>query len=77
MHTLSQLKKGDKARILGFNTHDKHYRQKLMAIGLSLGAYFEVQHCAPLGDPIALSVRGCCICLRKEEAQALIIEKCE
>lgn len=77
MLSLSHLKKGETARILGFATIDKSYRQQLMALGLTKGTRFEMVQSAPLGDPIALSVRGCCICLRKHEAQALLIEKCE
>ena len=76
MLTINQLQKGECARVLGFNVIDKSYRQKLMALGLTLGTRFEVLRRAPLGDPIALLVRGCCICLRKREAQALVIEKC-
>lgn len=76
MLSLSQLKKGESARILGFTAIDKSYRQKLMALGLTIGSCFEMVQTAPLGDPIALSVRGCCICLRKHEAQALLIERC-
>ena len=76
MINISQLRKGDTARVLGFQTIDKRYRQKLMSLGLTLGTRFEVLRRAPLGDPIALSVRGCCICLRKQEAQALLLERC-
>lgn len=77
MLTLNHLQNGEIARVLRFNTHDKAYRQKLMALGLTLGTRFKVVRRAPMGDPIALSIRGCTICLRKLEAEALLIERCE
>ena len=76
MLTLKQLQQGEAARVIGFHTIDKAYRQQLLALGLAVGTRFEVLRRAPLGDPIALTVRGCCISLRQEEAQALMIEKC-
>lgn len=76
MLTLLQLNIGESAQVVGFEPENKAYRQQLMALGLTIGTRFEVVRRAPLGDPIALIVKGCCICLRKNEAKILMIEKC-
>ena len=73
--TLSNMKSGDKGRILGFFPGSRSYRQKLLAMGLTPNTEFEVIRTAPLGDPVQLRVRHCFLCLRKMEAEILKIER--
>lgn len=74
--TISHLKRGDRARITGFNkTGDKAYRAKLLAMGLTPGTAFEVSRVAPLGDPIEIVIRGYALSLRKTEAEIFNIEE--
>lgn len=71
----SDLKVGNKARIIAFAGGDKVYRQRLISMGLLPGTEFEVTRMAPLGDPIEISVRGFALSLRKHEANLLKIEE--
>ena len=73
--TLSNMKSGERGRILGFSAGDRSYRQKLLAMGLTPNTEFEVIRTAPLGDPVQLRVRHCFLCLRKTEAEILKIER--
>lgn len=43
-------------------------------MGLTPKTEFEVVRVAPLGDPVEILVRGFHLSLRKQEADALIIE---
>lgn len=48
----SDLKKGDKVEIVGYNEGDARYKSKLLSMGLVRGVTLEVLQIAPLGDPI-------------------------
>lgn len=71
----SDLQPGDKAKIIGFGHCDKAYRQRLLAMGLTVGSVFSVLRKAPLGDPFHIEIRGSSLSLRKDEADSLVIEK--
>ncbi len=71
----TQLRIGHKARITAIQAGDKHYRRRLIAMGLIPGTIFTVKRIAPLGDPIEISVRGYALSLRKSEASLLAIEE--
>lgn len=73
MIKFSDLKPGDTACVVGFGTCDKAYLQRLLAMGLTRGAVFQVLRKAPLGDPFHIQVRGSSLSLRKEEADGLEI----
>ena len=75
MGKISELKRGDRAKITGFVQADRHYRQKLLAMGLTPGVVITIKRVAPLGDPVEIQVRGYALTLRRHEAQALVIEK--
>jgi Fe2+ transport system protein FeoA len=64
---LSALGIGEKARVLGFDLPPEH-RQRLLEMGLTVGAECEVVRFAPMGDPIDIKVRGYQLSLRKKEA---------
>jgi Fe2+ transport system protein FeoA len=72
---ISELKVGQKARIVTLLAGNKVYRQKLMAMGLTPGTPFTLSRIAPLGDPIEIQIRGVALSLRKEEANILQIEE--
>jgi ferrous iron transport protein A len=44
-------------------------REKLLELGCIPGEVLKVEHIAPLGDPIAISVTGSCFMLRKSDAR--------
>jgi len=68
------LKAGDCARVIRFNGLDTLYRNRLMSLGLTPGTEFQVQHVAPLGDPVDIRVRGFYLSLRRQEAGAMEVE---
>ncbi|ATE61085.1 FeoA family protein [Thauera sinica] len=72
---LKQLAVGDRAKVLGFSEGGGAYRRKLLALGLTPGAELSVTRVAPMGDPVEIRVRGFALSLRKDEADALTVEK--
>ena len=71
---LSALKIGEKARVLGFELPPEH-RQRLLEMGLTVGAECEVVRFAPMGDPIDIKVRGYQLSLRKKEASGVRVTR--
>lgn len=71
----SDLKKGDRVEILGYNEGDAHYKSKLLSMGLVRGVVLEVIQVAPLGDPIEISVLSYRLSLRKKEGNVLKLKR--
>lgn len=71
----SDMTIGETGKIVGFKKGSKAYRQKLLAMGLTPGTEFKITRYAPMGDPVEIKIRGFSLSLRKEEADALIIDK--
>lgn len=69
---LSELKKGQKGIIDSFT--DYELSLKLLEMGCIPGETIEVIRIAPLGDPIAISVAGYMLSLRKAEAGTVRIK---
>ena len=70
---LRTLAVGSQAQVIGYEKQARAYRRKLLAMGLTKGTAFTVTRRAPLGDPIELKVRGFSLSLRKDEADALLV----
>ncbi len=73
--TLRQMAVGEAGKVVGFDKSNRAYRQKLLAMGLTPGTEFTVVRYAPLGDPVEIRVRGFALSLRKDEANALLVER--
>ncbi|MCW3084556.1 MAG: Fe2+ transport system protein [Bacteroidetes bacterium] len=71
MKNLSQLKVGQSAIIDSFT--DKKMALKLLEMGCTPGEIVKLDRIAPLGDPIAISVAGYLLSLRKEEASTIMV----
>ncbi len=71
----SELKKGDKVEIVGYNEGDARYKSKLLSMGLVRGVTLEVMQIAPLGDPIEVSVLNYRLSLRREEGNVLNLKR--
>lgn len=71
----SELKKGDKVEIVGYNDGDARYKSKLLSMGLVRGVTLEIMQVAPLGDPIEVSVLSYRLSLRKNEAEVLKLKR--
>lgn len=74
---LSELKIGEKARIISYRQGEQTYRQRLLAMGLLPGTMITLSRIAPLGDPIEILARGIALSLRKIEATLLQLETYE
>lgn len=74
MTSLAKLQIGERGRVVAVTLPPEN-RQRLIEMGLTRGASFEVVRYAPLGDPIDIKVRGYHLSLRKHEAEAIEVEK--
>jgi len=68
---LSELKLGEKAVIDSFT--DDAMALKLLEMGCTPGEMVELDKIAPMGDPIAISISGYLLSLRKEEASTVLV----
>lgn len=75
MCTLSELKVGERARVMGFGASAGGYRRKLLSLGILPGVELNVVRVAPMGDPVEVRLRGFSLTLRKDEASNLQVEK--
>lgn len=73
--TLKDLQVGDRAKVAGFLENGGAYRRKLLAMGLTPGAEISVTRVAPMGDPVEIRVRGFALSVRRDEAEAVSVEK--
>ncbi|MGN1039291.1 MAG: ferrous iron transport protein A [Oscillospiraceae bacterium] len=70
---LSDLPIGSSALILD----NSKLKRRLVDMGLTPGTKITLTRCAPLGDPIEISLRGYSFALRKDEAKNIqIIPNC-
>ena len=72
-HTLADLDLGEYAVIDSFT--DKEISIKLLEMGCLPGEKISVVRFAPLGDPIAVSVSGYLLSMRKDEAASVEVKK--
>lgn len=72
---LSDLKKGQHGVIESFT--DYELSLKLLEMGCIPGEQVEVIRIAPLGDPIAISITGYMLSLRKDEAATVRVRIAE
>jgi ferrous iron transport protein A len=70
---LSDIKKGQRAVITSFEQDDIFL--KLMEMGCLPGETIQVEHIAPLGDPISIVVAGYSLSLRLNEADKMWVEE--
>jgi ferrous iron transport protein A len=73
MKNLSELKLGTKAIIESFS--DKELALKLMEMGCLPGEKIHIERKAPLGDPIAISISGYVLSMRKAEAETIFVNE--
>lgn len=73
MKNLNELKLGAKAIIDSFS--DKELALKLMDMGCLPGEKIHIERKAPLGDPIAISISGYVLSMRKAEAETILVNE--
>lgn len=72
--SLRQAAIGSRLRVVGYAAIGRDYKRKLLAMGLTPGTEFVVTRHAPLGDPTQIELRGFHLSLRKQEADAMVLE---
>jgi Fe2+ transport system protein FeoA len=72
MRTASELKFGEKARIASVNENHPSSR-RILEVGFTPGQEIELVNKSIFNDPLAFSVRGTLIAIRKNEADCIIV----
>lgn len=73
MKSASQLKFGEKVIIRNIDsTHPSSRR--ILEIGFTPGQEIELMNISAFNDPLAFSIRGSLIALRRSEADCIIVE---
>ena len=71
---LSDLKVGEKAKVIKLNEENKVIRRHLLDMGVTRGVEIMIKKIAPMGDPIDISLRDYELCIRKEDLQKIEVE---
>lgn len=71
---LSSLRPGESCRVLLVEGKDRQIRRRLFDMGVTPGAEIFVRKTAPLGDPVEITIRNYELTLRKNEAEAVLVE---
>lgn len=74
---LSNLKIGQKAKVLGIHLDKPEVRRHLLDMGITKGTKILIKKIAPMGDPIDIELRGYELCIRKEEMKNIDVEVVE
>lgn len=73
--SLKTIAIGHHGKVVGYQEGQAAYRKRLLSMGLTPGTEFHVVRAAPMGDPIEIKLRGFNLTLRKDEAEALLVEE--
>lgn len=71
---LSDLKIGQRAKVLGLHMDKPEIRRHLLDMGITKGTEILVKKVAPMGDPVDIELRGYELCIRKEEMKNIDVE---
>ena len=71
---LSDLKIGQRARVLGLHLDKPEVRRHLLDMGITKGTEILIKKIAPMGDPVDIELRGYELCIRKEEMKNINVE---
>ena len=72
MKTAANLKFGEKVKINEIDISNPSH-QRILEIGFTPGQEIELMNVSAFNDPIALSIRGTLIAIRKKEADCIIV----
>lgn len=71
---LSDLKIGQRARVLGLHLDKPEVRRHLLDMGITKGTEILIKKIAPMGDPVDIELRGYELCIRKEKMKNIDVE---
>ena len=72
MTNLAHIKNGEQVTVLSVDASD--FKVKLLEMGITEGSIVKVLYRAPLGDPIAIDIKGYVLSLRKSEASLIKVQ---
>ena len=71
---LSDLKIGQRAKVLGLHMDKPELRRHLLDMGITKGTEILIKKVAPMGDPVDIELRGYELCIRKAEMKNIDVE---
>lgn len=71
--TLKDTEFGTEVKVVKVNGEGP-LRRRIMDLGVTKGTGITVNKCAPLGDPLEISLRGYILTIRKSEAELIEVE---
>lgn len=71
---LSELKVGDRAKIVKLNVENREIRRHLLDMGLTRGVEVKIKKIAPVGDPIDIELRDYELCISKSDLSQIEVE---
>ncbi len=71
---LSDLKIGQKDKVLKINVTNKEIRRHLFDMGVTRGVEVRIKKIAPMGEPVDIEIRGYELALRKQEMKGIEVE---
>ena len=71
---LSDLKIGQRAKVLGLHMDKPELRRHLLDMGITKGTEILIKKVAPMGDPVDIELRGYELCIRKQEMKNIDVE---
>ena len=74
MKKLSELKVGEKAKIVQLDIQNKEIRRHLLDMGLTKNTIVKIKKIAPMGDPIDLELRDYELCVSKSDLEQINVE---
>ncbi len=73
--TISEMKPGEDAVVVGYQGNNKFFLNRLITMGLTRGTSVRLIKRAPLGDPAEIEVRGFRLSLRVAEASVILLDR--
>lgn len=77
MCKLSDLKVGQRAKVLKLEVPNKQIRRHLLDMGITRGTKVYIKKIAPMGDPIDIALRDYELAIRKADLQMIEVEVIE
>ena len=72
---LSELKKGEKAKVVSIENGNQTLKRRLLDMGITKDVEVIIKKIAPFGDPIDIELRGYELCLRKKDLATIEVIK--
>ena len=71
---LSDLKVGQKAKVISIDIKNKEVKRHLLDMGLTRDVEVKIKKKAPMGDPIDIELRGYELCIGKSDLKNIEVQ---